>query len=377
MSLQGPPHRRRPRDYPQTPPRRPWRGFRVQFNPLALVAGALTIVAAIIALIAFRILEPTGSAVVLPRFAGMALADARREAASVNVNLRVVAHHPDSHAAKEVVLGQYPAPGEHVREGRTVDLIVSDGPTSSEVPSLSGLSLRDARVALGNAHLELGTVTEVRSNELAAGRILDQHPDAHSQAPEGSKVDVTVAQGRAEVYVPRFVGLSLAFAQSAAHSIGVALAPPVWLPIAKNAKPRGTVVAQDPLPGQPLSSTEKVTLSVSGGAPATPTPLPTVPPTPVPASVAPATESPGPSPEASGATPTAAPVARSMRIAVKLPPSATPKRIRVALVDATGSRDLYDETTTGGFTLSFDVTVTGAGTIQTYVNGALTTSTQL
>jgi hypothetical protein len=152
----------------------------------------------------------------------------------------------------------------------------------------------------------------------------------------------------------------------------------MWLPIAKNAKPKGTVVAQDPLPGQPLLSTDKIVLQVSGGPPPTPTPFPTAPPTPTPAQVQTLAPSASPAPAAgSSATPTAAPVARSLRIAVQLPSSKTPKRVRVALVDTTGTRDLYDQMTEGGFTLSFDVTVTGAGTVQTYVDGALTTSTSI
>jgi hypothetical protein len=83
-----------------------------------------------------------------------------------------------------------------------------------------------------------------------------------------------------------------------------------------------------------------------------------------------------PSPE-TNATPTAAPAARSMRIAVKLPSFPSARHIRVALVDAAGSRDLYDDTTAGGFTLSFDVTVTGSGMVQTYVDGTLITSTPI
>ena len=342
-----------------------------------MTAALLAIVVAAIALVGLRVLEPAGSAVALPSFAGLPLDAARRQAAAIHVDLRVVAHHPDSHSAKDVVLGQFPAPGEHVREGRSVDVIVSDGPVVSTVPNLVGMSLRDARVALGNAHLDIGTVTEQRSNELTEGRILDQRPDAFSQVPEGRKVDVTVAQGRTETYTPNFVGLSLAFAQSAARSVGVSLAAPLYLPIAKNAKPKGTVVSQEPLPGQALASTDKIVLSVSGGPPPTPTPLPTLPPTP-----APQTEAPPSSPTAApsaetNATPTAAPAARSMRISVKLPSSSTPKRIRVVLVDAAGERDLYDDTTTGGFTLSFDVTVTGNGEVRTYVEGTLITSTQL
>ena len=348
----------------------------------ALPAALFVLVAlvGIVAIIAYRILLPSGNPVELPNFAGMQYDDAQREASKAHVSMRIVARHPDERVQKGGVLGQFPAAGEHVREGRIVDVIVSDGSMPTSVPNLSNMSLRDAQVELGNARLELGKVTSENSTTVSAGRVLAQHPDAFTNVSAGTKIDVTLATGKSEVYVPNFVGLTLTFSQSAAKRIGVTLGPPLWLPIAKNARPKGTVMAQEPLPGQPLAS-DKVILQVSGGAPATPTPLPTLPPSPT----APPTQTPPPlaTPEAqpaspgSAPTPTAEPAARSLRIAVQLPSSKTQKRVRVALLDATGSHDLWDQMTTGGFTLSFDVTITGPGVVQTYIDGTLTTTTPL
>ena len=371
---QGPPRRRRRTDDWASA----FRKQREQSRALLAALAVLAVVVGIVAVIGYRILLPSGNPVELPNFTGLSYDIAQHLAANSHVSLRVVAHHPDDRVAKQYVIGQFPAPGEHVREGRVVDVIVSDGPTLAVVPDLSSLSVRDAQVALGNVRLGLGGVTAERSDKVAEGRIIRQQPDAGSQVPAASKVDVIVAKGRSVAYVPNFVGLTLAFSQTAAKQAGVTLGAPLWLPIAKDARPKGIVIAQDPLPGQPLLSTDTIVLHVSSGPPPTPTPFPTVPPTEVPTSVPPtvAPESPSP-PPASSSTPTAAPTARSLRIAVQLPAAKTPKRVRVALVDATGSRDLYDQVTAGGFTLSFDVTVTGAGTVQTYVDGALTTSTSL
>jgi beta-lactam-binding protein with PASTA domain len=374
VSPEPPKRRRRIVDYAPALPKKKKTGE----HAYALIASLaiLAVVVAVVLTIAYRILLPSGNPVPLPDFSNLPYETAQRLADSAHVGLRVVAHHSDERMAKGYIIGQFPAAGEHVREGRVVDVIVSDGPMVATVPDLTDMSVRDAQVALGNARLELGSVTVEKSQKVPQGRVMRQQPDAGSQVATTSKVDITVAKGKPVAYVPNFIGLSLTFSQSAAKQANVSLGPPMLMPITKGAKPKGTVVAQDPLPGQPLLSTDKVILQVSGGPPATPTPFPTVPPTETPQSATAAPESPTP---ASGAasTPTAAPVARSLRIAVQLPASKTPKRERVALVDATGSRDLYDQMTAGGFTLSFDVTVTGAGTVQTYVDGALTTSTSL
>ena len=373
----GPPRRRRSTpSYPagSRPPDRPGgsSGRRSYALPIALLV--LTVVVGLVALAGYRILLPSGNPVELPKFIGQQLVDAQSAAAAARVSLRVIAHHPDDRTAKGVVVGQFPAPGEYVREGRAVDIIVSDGPSLAIVPNLANMSLRDAEVALANARLSIGTVTTEATSAITEGRILTQHPDAFTSVPAGSKIDLTIAKGRAEVFAPNFVGLTLTFSQSAAKQAGVVLGTPMWMQIAPNARPKGTVVAQDPLPGQPIDG-QKIVLQVSSGPPATPTPVPTVAPvqtdTPVP-------ETPQPSPSAEApASASPGQQARGLRVAVQLPSSTTPKHVRIALVDATGSRDLYDQVTAGGFTLSFDVTVTGTGTIQTYIDGALTTSTPL
>jgi len=66
-----------------------------------------------------------------------------------------------------------------------------------------------------------------------------------------------------------------------------------------------------------------------------------------------------------------------MRVSVALPKSDAAKPVRVVLQDATGSKTLFEQTTTGGITLTFDLTVVGEGTIETYVDGKLVTSTPL
>ena len=348
---------------------------------LALALVALVVMIIVVSVAAYRLLSPSGDVVVLADFAGQNVDSAQTSAGRSGVSLRVVAHHNDEKIPKGAILGQFPAPGEHVRQGRIVDVIVSDGPTVSAVPDVTGLSVRDAQIALGNARLDLGKVTSEHSDVVAAGRILSQNPIAASNVPAGTKVDVAVAQGRPQEYVPNFIGLSLPFSEVAAKQTGVSLGPPLWLPIAKNAKPRGIVVAQDPLPGQPLNVADKIILHVSGGPPPTPTPLPTLPPPPTPlpteaASAAPESAPPSAGPS-TGPSPSAAPAARSIRVQVALPSLPAPKRVRVVLVDASGSRDLYDQTTKGGFTLQLDITLTGAGAVQTFVEGVLTNTNPL
>ncbi len=358
------------------PPARSKRAWGVYALPAALVL--LIGVVAWVVWAAFHWLEPSGSPVEVPALVGMQFDAAGVAADRAHVVLRTVAHHADDKAPKGQILGQFPAAGVQVREGRAIDVVVSDGPLTVATPNLGNLSLRDARVALQNARLQVGAVVEQKDLSIVAGTVLSQKPDAFAVVPIGTKVDLTVATGREGSYVPNFVGLSLRFVTSVAHQYNLTIDPPVYMPIAPGAKPKDTVLAQQPLPGQPLIPGERIALQVSNGPPATPTPLPTQTPPPETPAIPEQTPTPTPTPVPSPTSALPSPEgARTLRIAVELPSSASPKRVKVVLQDASGSRDLYDQMTAGGFTLSFDVSVTGAGTVQTYVDGTLVNSTPI
>lgn len=316
---------------------------------------------------AVRWLAPAGKSVSVPAFVGMQLDDATQAAGSAGIGLNVLARRPDFHAPKDRILGQLPAPGEQVRQGRNIDVIVSDGVPSVKIPNLSNMSLRDARVALENERLELGRVAEQRNPDVIAGVVLSQQPDPFAIVPAGTKVDVTVATGHPLIYAPNFVGFSLSFAEAAAKEAGIKLDKPVYRPIRPGALPKGTVEEQVPRPGQTILPVQKLALVVSGGAPPTPQSSSTA----ESAAVA-------PQPSVTETNPLPSPNApRGLRISVALPASGEPKRIRVVLLDARGSHTLYDQKTTGGSTLSFDVIVSGSAALETYVDDALISTTPL
>ncbi|HXN08288.1 MAG TPA: PASTA domain-containing protein [Candidatus Acidoferrales bacterium] len=363
------PRRRRPR--PSDAPRRPSRHL-IDYLPIAALA-TFVVAVAVVAIMASIWLAPAGKPVPVPSFMGMTFDRANAQASSAHLGLRVVARRTDFRAPKNAVIGQLPSAGEKVREGRVVDVILSDGVPMVSVPNLSNLSLRDAKLALGNAHLTLGNVTESQNVGVIAGQVLEQHPDPFTQLPAGRAVDVTVAKGRPQMYAPNFVGMSLDFAKKAATDAHVVIGGVTLMPIREGARPKGTIVAQDPVPGFAMTPKQKISLQASGGGPQTPTPSPS--PSPL-ASEEAAQSSPSPSPSPSPVL--ASPGApRTMRISVALPRSDVAKPVRIVLQDATGSKTLFEQTTTGGVTLSFDLTVVGGGTIETYVDGKLVTTTPL
>jgi len=348
--------------------------LRIRWSALVLPGvGFLAVIALIwIAAQAMRMLSPAGASVTVPSFVGMRYASAEGVAVKSHLSLHVVARKPDYHASKDDVVGQLPAAGEHVREGRVIDVVLSDGEPLARVPNVANMSVRDATVTLENAHLDVGSVGSQYDAGVPEATVLSQQPEALSQVTAGTKVDLVIAKGRPVAYAPNFVGMPIGNASAAAKEANVRLEPAVQLPIAPSAPPKGIIVAQDPPAGQQLRPNETITLQVSGGALPTPIPSPGFP--------SPGASQPGqvaPSDGSQAPSPAPSPTARGLRVSVALPESSAPVRTRVVIVDATGSRTLFDQNTRGGTTISFDITVTGAATLQTYVGDQLVNSTPL
>ncbi len=106
----------------------------------------------------------------------------------------------DSDVEEGMVASQAPAPGESVRSGTEVVLVLSLGPEPVTVPDVTGGSVSDARSALEAAGLELG-VTQEQFGDAPVGEVVDQDPEEGRVLP-GTDVDVTVSQGPEPVVVP-------------------------------------------------------------------------------------------------------------------------------------------------------------------------------
>jgi multiple sugar transport system substrate-binding protein len=75
-----------------------------------------------------------------------------------------------------------------------------------EVPDLGGRRITQAGSALSQKDLRLGAQNERPSNTIPEGQIIDQSPEAGTEAETGSSVDVTVSSGPSTVADPDLAG---------------------------------------------------------------------------------------------------------------------------------------------------------------------------
>ncbi len=164
------------------------------------------------------------------------------------------------------VIDQDPAGGvdETAEEGSRVKIAVGSGPATVEVPELAGNTPEQAMTILEEADLRLGGQTEMPSNDVAEGQIIEQQPAAGTDLRPGTPVNVTVSSGPNLVSVPNVVGQTVEQAQTTLYN---ALFLSTAVTVQSN-QPAGTVVSTNPPAGTPADPYAiTVTLNVSEGPP--------------------------------------------------------------------------------------------------------------
>ncbi len=128
----------------------------------------------------------------------------------------------DSKVPQGFVISQEPAPGEPVKEGFAVRLILSKGPKKVKVPDIINKELDAGKILLENESLEVGNIKYVY-DDLPIGIIVEQTPEAGVEIEEGKLVDITVSQGsRVEtIIMPNLIGKDVKDVQEVAKKLNL------------------------------------------------------------------------------------------------------------------------------------------------------------
>ncbi len=135
-----------------------------------------------------------------------------------------------------------------------------DTVASIPVPRLIGFTQDRAVSELEAAHLKLGTVKTRVSDVAKPGDVVDQDPVPQTLVDEGSTVDIWIAKAPPMAAVPRFTGLTLADAQTAAIAAGVNL---VVTEAVDPTVPVGQIISQDPAAGTQVVKGSDVKVVIS------------------------------------------------------------------------------------------------------------------
>ncbi len=151
----------------------------------------------------------TGSKVVLtvssgtegievPRVVGYSLEEAEQELTSAGLLVNTTMGYSDE-VEKDVVISQTPESGSRVPRDTVVTIEVSQGQEKVSVPKFIGLTEEEATVLAVESKLEIGSVSNVYSDEVEKDRVCYQSYSQGSYVDPDTKIDIRISMGKEPV----------------------------------------------------------------------------------------------------------------------------------------------------------------------------------
>ncbi|HHV34670.1 MAG TPA: serine/threonine protein kinase [Syntrophomonadaceae bacterium] len=164
----------------------------------------------------------------------------------------------------EVVVRQDPVGGMEVKKGRLVRIWVNKGQSSVWLPDLTGVSEREARLALEGRGFVVKIVRE-NHESVPAGHVIRQSPEGDQKQAKGSEITLVVSSGPVakDVVVPSLVGLTLDQAKAALSSVELNLGDVKEEP---SSTEKGIIIKQGVAPGTSVKKGRSIDVVVSSGS---------------------------------------------------------------------------------------------------------------
>ena len=147
--------------------------------------------------------------ILLPNFTNLTLDEAKDKAEETKLNLNVSEEKYDVQIEEGKIISQDPKyqPNYTVKEGSTVNVVVSKGQEIVKVTKLVGKTKDEARKELKDLGLEM-EIEEVNSDDVEPGIVIEQDKQEGEEVLAGTKIKLKVSLGIEKVEVPDLTGLS-------------------------------------------------------------------------------------------------------------------------------------------------------------------------
>jgi hypothetical protein len=145
----------------------------------------------LLGMIAASILIGSVGHVRVPNLRGLRRAAVLARTRRLTLHTMFAAQH--AQAPRGTAIAQRPNPGTRVRDGATVQVVLSEGPAPVQVPSLVGHAATAAQAALQHLGLR-AALTQVPAPGVGAGTVTRQVPAAATKLPPRSVVTLSVAE---------------------------------------------------------------------------------------------------------------------------------------------------------------------------------------
>ena len=164
-------------------------------------------------------LEKSTDTTVVPNLSGKTVAEANAIIEKQNLELGKEQEEYSDSIAEGYIIKTNPVTGSKIKRGNKINLIVSKGPNSFEMPNYVGETRAAAEEDLKNTYKvssKMITVEEVETFDYPAGTVLEQTPAPGKQYSLSSKTKIVlkVAKETTSIEMPNYVGSTYDFARS-------------------------------------------------------------------------------------------------------------------------------------------------------------------
>ncbi|WP_309081769.1 Stk1 family PASTA domain-containing Ser/Thr kinase [Zhihengliuella sp.] len=218
--------------------------------------------------------QAANAQVSVPAVAGLDPTTAQNRLIDADLRVRGIVEEFSDDVDEGLVVGTRPGSGESVRVDSPVELVVSKGPESVEIPDLGGATESTARASLEDLGLVVDTeMREENSATVPQDRVLSTNPGFGERVQAGSTVQLTLSTGRVSVPDLMAEGLTVEEADALVSDPAVGLSLRV-VEETNAVLPPGTITGQSPEAGADIEQggVVQITVATEPAAPAEPTP---------------------------------------------------------------------------------------------------------
>ncbi len=208
--------------------------------------------------------------VTVPNVAGLTQAQAQSALVAAGLVLGTVTSEFSSNVTNGLVIRQSPASGDTAASGGAVAVVLSKGPQTVTVPSVTDMTRTEAESVLVASGLVLGAASSEFSDTVAVGLVIRQTPESGNSVISGSAVALVISKGPENVTVPNVVGITQAQAQDALVAAGLLLGTVTTA--FSDTVAAGIVMEQAPSPGATVPSGNTIDVVLSKGPATVPVP---------------------------------------------------------------------------------------------------------
>lgn len=201
--------------------------------------------------------------VTVPDITDLALSDALDKLQEAKLDLEVRDFTYSDLVKENRVVIQRPRPGQVIKEGRAVGVVLSRGSKRYPVPEVVGKRLEEAAILISEAGLKYEVAATVSGGQV--DEVVGVGREPGTRLSPGETVRLLVASGPKPILLrmPKVEGMTRGEAESVLSSLGLIIERIESVNLG-DAQKVGSIIGQDPQPGYPVERGAAVALSAAG-----------------------------------------------------------------------------------------------------------------